>query len=146
MRRNRLFIVCCSLIILFNVAGCKKVAEVRINVYPSLTLVSAITAPGKNLEWVATASGESFDVVFDSGLCTQKSPIHASYKNPAVCTIAPQPFGREKRPITYAYSLEGNVDGKPFHSQNYQIVVAPNACSECLLFAPRHCGYCRPPY
>jgi hypothetical protein len=146
MSWNRLFIVCCSLIILFNFAGCKKVVEVRINVDPDLTLVSAIAAPGESLEWVATASDESFDVVFDSGLCTQKSPIHATYKNPAVCTIAPQTFEREKRSITHTYRLEGNVDGKPFRSPNYSIVVVPKPCPHCPTLQPGHCPYCRPAY
>jgi hypothetical protein len=145
MRWNRLFIVCCSSVILFSFAGCKKV--IQINVEPSLAPLSAIATPGKTLQWVATASGESFDVVFDSGLCTQKSPIHASYRKPAVCTIAPQTLGGEKGPTTiYTYSIEGNVDGRPFHGPKYNIMVGPARCKYCPTVGPRICPYCRPPY
>jgi hypothetical protein len=143
MRWNRLFVVCCSSIIFFSFAGCKE-KVVRINVIhldQSLTPLSAIAAPGETLEWVATASDESFDVVFASGLCTQKSPIHASYRKPAVCTIAPQNFERDKRPIVYTYSLEGKVDGKPLDDPKYPVLVTPpDHCPFCV--GPRICPHC----
>jgi hypothetical protein len=149
MRWNRLFVVCCSSIILFSFAGCKGVVRINVmNINHSLTPLSAVVEPGETLEWVATTSDESFDVIFDSGLCTQKSPIHASYRKPARCTIAPQNFGRDKRPIIYIYSLEGKVDGKPLGDSPNPILVAPDApptnCKFCI--GPQHCSWCRPPY
>jgi hypothetical protein len=150
MRWNRLFVVCCSSIIFLSFVGCKKEA-VKINVInvdQSLTPLSAIAAPGKTLEWVAMASDESFDVLFAPGLCTQKSPVHASYKKPALCTVAPQNFERDKRPIVYTYSLEGKVNGKPLDDPKYPILVVPDEppphCKFCI--GPGHCSYCRPPY
>jgi hypothetical protein len=92
------------------------------------------------------ASDDSFDVVFDSHLCTQKSPIHASYKKPALCTIAPQNFGPDKQPIVYTYGLQGKVDGKPINDPPNPVLVVPGNCKECPSFAPAHCSYCRPPY
>jgi hypothetical protein len=129
MRWNRLFTVCCSSLILMGFAGCKKV--VKIDVDRSLAPLSATTAPGETLEWVATAPDETFDVVFDSGLCTQKSPIHASYGKSAVCTVGPQTFGPEKRQLLYTYSFEGDVGGKPFSSPKYMVRVAPGHCPHC---------------
>jgi hypothetical protein len=148
MRWNRLFVVCCSSIIFFSFVGCKqKVVRINIiNVDHSLTPLSAMAAPGQTLEWVAMASDDSFDVVFDSHLCTQKSPIHASYKKPALCTIAPQNFGPDKQPIVYTYGLQGKVDGKPINDPPNPVLVVPGNCKECPSFAPAHCSYCRPPY
>jgi hypothetical protein len=144
MRWTRLFIVCYSSIILFGFAGCKK--PIVINVDPSVGQLSAVVAPGDTLEWIATTAGESFDVVFDdSTLCTQKSPLHASYKNPAKCTIAPQTFV-DKQPKSYTYNLVVKEDGKPLPSPKYNILVAPGHCRYCLLVGPGHCSYCRPPY
>jgi hypothetical protein len=150
MRWNRVFIVCCSSILFFSFAGCKEKEKViRINIVhvdQSLKPLSAIAAPGRTLQWVAMASGDSFDVVFQSGLCTQKSPIHASYRKPAECTIAPQDFGRDKRPILYTYSLKGEVNGKPLEDPDYPILVAPDHCDYCQLVGPRNCPHCSPAY
>src|SRR5882757_8323435 len=90
MKFNRPFIVFCSPIILMGFAGCKKV--IKINVDRTLAPPVATTAPGETLEWVATEPGETFDVVFQAGLCTQTSPIRATYGHPALCTVAAQNF------------------------------------------------------
>jgi hypothetical protein len=147
MRLNRLFIVCCSSLMLMGFAGCKKVVKIKVD--QSLAPLSAVTHPGETLEWAASADGESFEVNFESGLCTQKSPIRASYGNPAVCTVARQNFGPEKRPILYTYSIEGNVPGAAIRSAPatplpsppppgppppgtlYHVLVGPRGCPSC---------------
>ena len=131
MRWNRRFIVCCSSLVLFSFAGCKKV--VKINVDQSLAPFTATSSPGQTLEWVATSPGKSFGVSWQPGLCEKgtPNPIPASYGKPAVCTVAPQTFGPEEQPITYTYSLEGNVDGKPFHGPEFSVMVAPRPCRHC---------------
>jgi hypothetical protein len=145
---NCRFIVCLSSIILFSFAGCKKAIEIPIEIpiTPSLTPAPiTVAAPGDTLTWVAIASDQSFDVVVDPGLCTQKTPPHASYKNPAFCTIDHQAGGPDKQK-SYTYFLKGNVNGTPFKSPPYTIVVGPAHCSHCPMVGPQHCPYCRPPY
>jgi hypothetical protein len=131
MRGNRLFIVCCSSLFLFGFAGCKKIAT--INVDQSLAPLTATTSPGKTLEWVPIAPGETFDVSWQPGLCQKDTPnpIPASYGKPAVCIVAPQTYGSDKQWITYTYSFEGNVDGKPFRSPKYKMAVGPRGCKSC---------------
>ena len=135
MRFNRLFIACCSSLILTGFAGCRKI--VRINVDPNLAPIVAYTAPDRRLEWVATAPGQSFDVIFEAGLCTEKSPIHATYEHPAVCTVAKQKF-TDKQPILYSYNLQGWKDGKPCpecRTPTFKVSVGPNIgpviCHHC---------------
>jgi hypothetical protein len=111
-------------------AGCKKVIKIQVD--ESLAPLSATPPPGGILEWAAMAPGESFDVIFESGLCIQKSPIHATYEHPAVCTVAPQKFGADKQPIFYTYRFEGNVDGKPLSSPTFKTAVGPHGCPWCI--------------
>ena len=127
MRWNRVCIACCSLIILVGLAGCRKAVRIDVDqsLAPSLTAVS-----GQTLEWIATAPDQSFTVDFDSGLCTQKSPISASYGHPAVCTVAKQDFASGK-PIFYTYFYEGTVDGKPVRSPKYRLAIGPGSCRFC---------------
>jgi hypothetical protein len=118
-------------LVLFGCAGCKKI--VKINVDQSLAPLTANTSPGKTVEWVATASGENFSVFWQPGLCEKDTPnpIPASYGKPAVCTVASQSFQNEDKSITYTYTLEGNVDGKPFRSPEYKMRVGPGGCPHC---------------
>jgi hypothetical protein len=129
VRRNRGLIVCWGSIVLFSLAGCKKV--IRINIDPSLAPLSAIATPRATLEWVATSPDESFDVVFDSGLCIQKSPIHASYRQPAVCVVAPQQFSPGNQLIFYDYSAKGVVNGKPIQGPKERVAIGPRGCPGC---------------
>ena len=131
MRWNRRFIVCGSSLVLFAFAGCKKV--VKITVDQSLAPITATTSPGATLEWVAAGRGESFNVFWQDGLCQKgtPNPIHGVYGKPAVCTVASQTFGSEKQPITYTFSFEGNVDGKPSRSPKYKMAVGPRGCKSC---------------
>ena len=148
MRWNRRFIVFCSSLVLLGLTACKKV--VKINVDQSLAPLSAITEPGKSLEWVALTPGESFDVNFESGLCTQKSPIRASYGNPAICTVAPQTFGPQRQPIRYTYSIEGNgpgtaaspLPGPPRPGGAPPPSPPPPPMQYSVLVGPVHCPYC----
>ena len=147
MRWNRRFIVCCSSLVLLGFTACKKV--VKINVDQSLAPLSAITEPGKSLEWVALAPGESFDVNFESGLCTQKSPIHATYGNPAICTVAQQTFGPQRQPIRYTYSIEGSRPEAaasrltaPPQSGGAPPPTAPSPTPYSVLVGPGHCPHC----
>lgn len=131
MRWNHRFIVCCSSLVLFGFAGCKKV--IKINVDRSLAPPIATTAPGETLEWVATESGETFDVVFQAGLCTQTSPIRATYGHSALCTVATQTFGLSKQPILYyTYHLESPVDaGRVLRGPEYKVAIGPGHCPHC---------------
>ena len=128
MRWNCLCIACYSLIILVGLAGCRKAVKIDVDqsLAPLLTAVS-----GQTLEWVVTAPDQSFTVDFDSGLCTQKSPISASYGHPAVCTVAKQHFGSGQQPIVYSYFYEGTVRGKPTRSPKYLIAIGPGGCRYC---------------
>jgi hypothetical protein len=128
MRWNRVCIACCSLIILVGLAGCRKAVKIDVDqsLAPFLTVVS-----GQTLEWVATASDQSFTVDFDSGLCTQKSPISASYGHPAVCTVAKQHFGSGQQLIFYNYVYESTVNGKPIRSPKYRVAIGPGGCKHC---------------
>ncbi len=129
MRWSRRFIACCSPLLIFSFAGCKKV--IRINVDPSLAPLSATTVPGATLEWAATSRDESFDVVFDSGLCNQKSPLHASYDRPAVCVVPLQQFGPGHEFIFYGYHIEGTVNGKPTRGPREMVAIGPTGCHQC---------------
>jgi hypothetical protein len=128
MRWNRLCIGCCSLIMLVGLAGCRKVVKIDVDqsLAPLLTVVS-----GQTLEWFATAPDQSFTVDFASGLCTQKSPIAASYGHPAVCTVAKQNFGSGQQPIFYTYVYEGTLHGKPIRSPIYRVAIGPGGCRYC---------------
>jgi hypothetical protein len=132
MKSNRLLIACYGSLILMGFAGCRKKVISQIDVDRTLAPLSPTPPPGKTLEWLATTPGLTFDVSFESGLCTQKSPIHASYDHPAVCTIAPQTFRGENQANFYTYRLDGNVDGKPRH-MTYRIAVGPGGCPHCRL-------------
>lgn len=129
MRWNRLFIVCCSSLLFLSFAGCKKVVRIKVN--RTLAPVSATATPGATLEWVALSPGEEFDVKVDSGLCTQKSPLHASYGHPATCIVPPQQFGPGNEPNYYNYSIDGTVDGTPFHGSNQVVSIGPKHCPGC---------------
>lgn len=91
-----------------------------------------MTVPGATLEWVATSPNESFDVVFDAGLCTQKSPLHATYGRPAVCVVAPQQFGPGNELIYYDYNTEGVINGKPISGPKERVAIGPRGCPGCL--------------
>ena len=128
MRWNRLCMGYCSLFILAGLAGCRKIVRIDVDqsLAPSLTAVS-----GETLEWVATAPDQSFTVDFDSGLCTQKGPITASYGHPATCTVAKQHFGSGQQLIVYSYFYESTVHGKPKRSPKYMIAIGPGSCRHC---------------
>ncbi len=131
MRSTRLFIACCSSLVILGFAGCKKI--VTINVDQSLAPLTATTSPGQTLEWVAVTRGETFNVSWQPGLCQKNTlnPIPASYGKPAICIVAPQVFGPDKHPITYTYSFDGEVDGQPTHSPKYKMAVGPGGCRSC---------------
>lgn len=128
MKWKRLFFVCSSLFLFLCTVGCKK--TIRINVDPSLAPPSATTVAGATVEWNALSPGESFDVIFDSGLCTQKSPLHASYGHPAVCTIAPQQFKAKDQLNFYDYSIEG-ANGQRPPCPKLRMAVGPGHCPHC---------------
>jgi hypothetical protein len=131
MRFKRLSIACYSSLLLIGFAGCKKIVKVDVDEKTLAPLIST-PPPGGTLEWTAMAQGESFDVSFEPGLCTQKSPLHATYEHPAVCTIAPQAFKGDNQAIFYTYEISGNVEGKPTH-MTYRAAVGPGGCPHCKL-------------
>ncbi len=131
MKLKRLFIACYGSLLLMGFAGCKKIVEVKID-EKTLAPLIATPPPGGTLEWAATTQGESFDVSFESGLCTQKGPLHATYEHPAVCTIAPQSFKGDNQAIFYTYEISGIVDGKQTHT-TYRAAVGPGGCPHCKL-------------
>lgn len=128
MTSNRTFIIFCSSLFLMGLAGCSRTTQVEVG--PALVPMAS-AAPGDTVEWVATAPGESFDVVFQSGLCTQASPIHATYEHPALCTVAKQSFESKTVPILYTYHFEGVRDGRPVRSPDYQASIGPGGCPHC---------------
>lgn len=129
MRLKRLFIACYGSLLLIAFVGCKKTVEIDVD--ETLAPVSATPPPGGTIKWAAIAPGESFDVIFDPGLCTQKSPIHATYGNPAVCTVAPQRFKEGKEPIFYKFHYVRYLDGKPIQSPPFPIAIGPHGCPWC---------------
>jgi hypothetical protein len=132
MRRNRLFSVCCSSLLLLAFAGCKKIVKIQVD--QSLAPITATTVAGATLEWTAAGRGESFDVSWQDGLCQKgtPNPIHASYGKPAICRVASQTFGSDKQPIIYTYSFDGKANGKPCPRPEYKMAVGPGGCRSCL--------------
>lgn len=129
MRWNRLFIVCCSSLVLFTFTGCKRV--IKIHVDTNLAPTTPTSVPGDTLKWFAIAQDESFDVIPDDSLCIQKGRLHAIYGHPAECTVAPYDFKDKKQPVLHTYRIEGKVNGEPFVSTNFSAPVGQ-----------RHCPYC----
>jgi hypothetical protein len=117
--------------------GCQRSVQqevVEIEVDPSLVPISPAPPPGKTVEWVATAPGESFEVSWQAGLCDRNTPnpIPATYGNPARCTIAPQTFTKEQPILDYTYCFRGKTpDGKPRESPQYKMSVGPRGCPHC---------------
>jgi hypothetical protein len=133
MRLKSLFIACYGSLLLIGLAGCKKTVEIAVD-EKTLAPIIPTPPPGGTLEWGAMTPGQSFDVIFDPGLCRQKSPIHATYGHPAVCTVAPQQFGAGKEAIHYAYHIQPYQDGKPTPppSQQFDLYIGPRGCPWCI--------------
>jgi hypothetical protein len=132
MRLKPLFIACYGSLLLIGFAGCKKTVEIDVD--DKLAPLSASPPPGGTLKWAAMTPDENFDVIFDQGLCTQKSPLHATYEHPAVCTIAPQHFKDGKQPIVYNFHFQGYVRGKPICSPTHQMYIGPGGCPHCRYY------------